>query len=216
MTQPKRTSEDRLLDIIENPTLPLKKVPRRIVRGGISQKISELIQRIPLKKETLVKLLNVQVVNNVAIFICISLTIFFVIDFQVLKISLEKKIKNQNIDTQSLYLNQNKGNFLPVNISKMNEYAQMRNVFSFIAPAKEEDHGEDFSQQYQELSKFIKNLSLVGIIWAEESPQAIIEDKKTERTHLVAEGDKLEEFEVKKVFSDSVILSAEEKEWTIK
>ncbi|MFH1460104.1 MAG: hypothetical protein ABIG64_07025 [Candidatus Omnitrophota bacterium] len=216
MAQPKRTSEDRLLEIIENPATPLKKVPRSYSKSGIKQQINLLLKRIPLKKETLLKLLNFQVLNKILIFICVSLTIFFVVDFQRTKINLEKNLKNQDINAQSLYIQQAQDNILPVDFNKMIEYANMRNIFTFLLPVKHVETGEDVSQEYQELSKLIANFVLVGIIWSEENPQAIIEDKKTERTYLIEAGSKLEEFDVQKVFSDSVVVSVGENEWTIK
>lgn len=56
------------------------------------------------------------------------------------------------------------------------------------------------------LEDLIAPLALIGII-SGEHPQAIIEDKKTNKTHFLEKGGKVGQIEVEEIFEDKVILN---------
>lgn len=59
-------------------------------------------------------------------------------------------------------------------------------------------------------------LSLVGIIWSSDRPQAIIEDKTKAQNHLVYEGDVVEKYTITKITKTEVILTSEDGEKTLR
>ncbi len=52
----------------------------------------------------------------------------------------------------------------------------------------------------------IKDINLVGIIWG-KTPQAVIEDKKAQKTYYVSEGQFIGEFQVENIQEGKVILN---------
>ncbi|MBU0477857.1 hypothetical protein KKC91_04740 [bacterium] len=103
--------------------------------------------------------------------------------------SIDKKqqigLKSQNLEPSSFYSSMAK---------KRNLFKQLT-ANSVILP----EAGVDIRQ-------VIKDLNLVGIV-LDESPQAIIEDRKTKSVHYVNEGSTVGELKVSKISESSVTLS---------
>ncbi len=78
----------------------------------------------------------------------------------------------------------------------------MANRQIFVSPAEQKTEKLMISGVNIDL---IKDMSLVGII-AGENPQAIIEDKKTQKTFYLSRGQFMGEFQVKEIKEGKVIL----------
>ena len=83
------------------------------------------------------------------------------------------------------------------------EMVQRRNVFNPIELGREIIEKKVVKKK--DLSKLIKEFTLVGISWSNE-PVAMIEDQERKKTYFLKKGDILRDIEVKEILEDRVIL----------
>jgi hypothetical protein len=104
---------------------------------------------------------------------------------------------------------------LPVNAEAAKALADQRNMFS-LAPLAVQKAVPAVEPAKPDYSNNIEELALVGIIWDADKPQAIIEHKRRETTHLLTAGDTIDIFTVITIQSDSVILGKDGQTWTLR
>lgn len=90
-------------------------------------------------------------------------------------------------------------------ISYYDDIIKKRNLFKGIALPQEKKNKKTLSQTASEL---LANYSLKGIL-SEDSPQAIIEDKKTKQTYFLNKGDSLGEFLIEEINEGKITLDLE-------
>jgi type II secretory pathway component PulC len=64
----------------------------------------------------------------------------------------------------------------------------------------------DFTNLNANIKEALKNLKLVGIVLDDESPEVVIEDKRTKTTYFLHKGESLDSLEVKEIQDSKVIL----------
>ena len=79
-----------------------------------------------------------------------------------------------------------------------------RNIFQPII--KEEAAAQAPAEQGPKLEDIKAQLNLLGVVWG-DNPQAIIEDKKAQKTYFLSKGQGFNDIEVKDIFENKVILS---------
>jgi len=205
----KITPEEKLLKIIENPATE----KRRIIAPAVKQKFSlknikVLISGFKLNKD-LLKRFDLRMATKVAAVACVCFTLFWIFDFIKSGITLNKRFEKLVVESASA---QNVEKNLPALNVDMNELSQQlraRNIFSFM-PTR-----AVAGELTTEVPVAITNYKLVGIMWS-DSPQAMIEDTKEQKTYLLGNGDQLGQVKVKKIFRDKVVIGKDEQEWELR
>ena len=97
-----------------------------------------------------------------------------------------------------------------INLSDYQSVIDKRDIFHFIPIKKEEKTVKTKDILMAEVAQ----LKLVGIIWS-KTPQAMIEDKRENKTSLVSEGDTVGKLKVKQILKDKVVVAYENEEYEL-
>lgn len=204
------TPEEKLLRLIENPGSDLKaaKQPLRIPNLFSLKKIKAAIMESGALKENFkLRLFNLKFINRALMAASLIITAYLVSDF------VNGRPNLLRIDAYALDMSgrapqaeiQREGKVL--NLSDYLSQVDKRDVFHFIPVKKEEKP----PAAKEALNTAASNLKLVGIIWS-KNPQAMIEDKKENKTLLVNPGEAIGQIKVKQILKDKVIIGYEDQE----
>ena len=91
--------------------------------------------------------------------------------------------------------------------------AEGRNIFSLSPPEKEVPAP---AKATMDISALLEDLKVVAIIWAGEGSQVMVEDMKKEKSYSLIKGDVINNFRVKRINKNFVILERDGKEWMIR
>lgn len=89
--------------------------------------------------------------------------------------------------------------------SYFSDAAGAKNIFQPIAREEASSQGAIETQEAKKLEDLKSQLNLLGVVWGEK-PQAIIEDKKAQKTYFLAKGESFDSVEVKDILENKVIL----------
>ena len=208
MAKDDMTPEDRLLKIIENPDVQKRPVPLSAkVRSLNLESIKEWISGLKADKNIL-KRINLRLISKVMAVICVIITLIWIFDFASGGMALAKRFKKiSSLESLSSSKAQARPR-LDVSIDDAVAQARRRNIFTFL-PTKEE------AASAVSAGPTLSNFKLVGILWS-DSPQAMIENAKEQKTYFVAKGDRIGELDVKDIMRDKVILSKDEQDWELR
>ncbi len=219
MPEPSLTPEEKLLRIIESPqgvARPMKPVRASLQDFKFSGKLlSEKYGKI--FKGWLQEHLNIKAINFLFLFLALCATAYICIDFPmgVPTKNIVAQVQNsaKKFDIGDLTL----GELEPLAI--FTQEITQRNIFSLPESApKPVSQGENTTVQNEGAKAaevLTSSLKLVGIIWS-DVPQAIIEDTKESRTHLVSRASKIGRVRVKDILKDRVVLSYDNQEIELK
>lgn len=87
-----------------------------------------------------------------------------------------------------------------------------RQIFTSASTQNQQQLTKDLPGEVN--SDLIKDITLVGII-SGENPQAVIEDKKTQKTYYVTKGQFIGEFEVKDIQKGKIILNYKDQKYEL-
>lgn len=207
MTEDIKTPEEKLLKLIENPSTNIPKMDFGIKQNIFKNKsFKEWFKDLIENKERTVYA-DIKTVHKVVSIICAILTVLCIFDFFNVNIDLKKRL-NRIMSGGAGILEDDKGSGLEdVNVSDMVAQVKARNIFTFVAKKQ--------AAKLQEATGD-SNFKLVGILWS-NAPQAMIEDTKEQRTHLLSVGDRIgKSIVVKNIFRDKVLLTNEGQEWELR
>ena len=209
------TPEEKLLRIIESPQGASRSVPSRRSLQDYKFFFKSWQEKSKgAAGEKIGKVLNLKAVNVILAGIATAATIFLVVDFVIgmprslMVMSLEAAAKKKDV-----------GNLTIEGLEPLTIYLQeikQRNVFALTA-ALQSAAGAGAGAAAQTTSSptekpsFTSTLKVVGILWS-DTPQAIIEDSKENKTYLLNRGSKIKEARVKEILKDRVILSYDNQE----
>lgn len=202
MEKDKSTPEEKLLDLIENPTAQAKKQFKPPFKRKASFQIQSLIsgfRGIWLKKG--VQALTLKAVNKLLIAAAIIVSLFLIFDFVIGK----KDIRSLYLMAQSL---------IPSDIVKSDNVSDVLPLPDYLEEVKRRDifvsrQTETPAYETEEentLASLTENLVLVGILWS-GNPQAMIEDTALNKTHVLSKGDTVKGILIKDILRDKVILN---------
>jgi len=209
MAKKRFTPEEQLLNLIEEDSSanPLKRRKKslfssvgalNIFFAGFRRRISARISRL----KTAAREPNLKSLNRTIILFSVILLLYSVGDFFLKGANMERIYKKQQalpakkLDDEEV--------FVPRSFLYYLEMVQRRNIFSPIAlqtAKKQEPPKED-------LTKLSASLKVVGISWGKE-PVAMIEDQAAKKTYFLKKGDSINQFQIKDVLKDRVILERE-------
>lgn len=93
-------------------------------------------------------------------------------------------------------------------------YPKARDIFK-MGKSRAADTEQVSEASISKIAQGRKNLKLVGISWSED-PDAIIEDTSSKRVYFLKRGQMINDFQVKAIFKDKVILSYQGEEIELK
>lgn len=206
MQKDKSTPEEKLLNLIENPTPKIKRQFKPPFRRGMPLKPSHLsraIKELWLRKR--VKILTLKFANRALIGLSVIATLFIVFDFII-----------GNKDIGSLYLIE-KG--LAHSMFKTDKVAEALPLSDYLDEVKRREIFTPIEQvliAYEEegvsaIVSLAETLVLVGILWS-GTPQVMIEDTTSNKTYILNKGDTINDLTIKDIFRDKVILSYKDEE----
>ena len=213
----KTTPEEKLLKLIENPNQPaadrhkIKLPGRKFSFNFLSfrQLKASIKQFKTAQGKFKLYAINVKLVSRGLVVIAILLAIFLVFDFIAGQPTLSNNVYAKQVGGESLA----PGVIEPqsaINLTDYQSSIDKRDIFHFIPIKKEEKtvNNKDI------LMAEVAQLKLVGIIWS-KSPQAMIEDKRENKTSLVSDGDAVGKLKVKKILKDKVVVVYENEEYDL-
>ena len=213
MPQDKLTPEEKLLKIIENPQSGKGRVGSRGIAkvGSLKVALEAWLKKIRVNKISF-KDINLKIINKIALALCVILTVFFVFDFISFGSISLKKISKITAEAAVPEVKAKKISFQKINFTETINLSKKHNIFSFLPPVENSEQANNVPPEAQQV---ITNLKLVGIIWS-DTPQAMVENTKEQKTYLISAGDKIDMLNVKKVLRDKIILGKDEKEWELR
>ena len=213
------TPERELLKIIEEPGTKVK-VPSLKARQNFFNLFSPIAfkARLSFLKAKLksgagfkwLTQLEIKTVNRL-LEICIFILIFYLVgNFVISMIDLNKNSSlafeiKENADSSVL---------AEASLLKADAYylgkARARDIFK-MGLTSVADSEQATEVPVSGISEAVRNLKLVGISWSDD-PDIIIEDTQVQRAYFLKRGQMINDFTVKAVFKDKVILSYNEEE----
>ena len=149
--------------------------------------------------------LDIKLLNNILALCIFALVVYVAANFLLSAINSKKMLNNIEVSIGKPIdsLNSAQASSLRA-ASYYLEKARSKNIFSMTGVvAKKEANVQEERDKINELAK---NLKLVGISWSDD-PDVIIEDKKSQQTFFLKKGQKINDFTIKVVFKDRIILS---------
>ncbi len=204
MPNPSLTPEEKLLRIIESPP--------EAVRGMMrTRRMPDLKFDLKLLKEKycekLKAFLNLKAASVVLVFLSGIATMYLGLDFWLGSPRLTNVWRLEMLARKMEVGDMTLGQLDPLSMY-LQEITQ-RNIFSL--PEIIEQAGAKNVESKVALKSLVDGLKVVGIIWS-DAPQAIIEDSKDGKTHLLNRGSKIKDARVKDILKDRVILSYDSQE----
>ncbi|MCX5716132.1 MAG: hypothetical protein NTV07_04630 [Candidatus Omnitrophica bacterium] len=89
--------------------------------------------------------------------------------------------------------------------SYFSEGAASKNIFQPIVKEETAPQASAEAEQAKKTEEIKSQLSLLGVVWGEK-PQAIIEDKKAQKTYFLSKGETFDSIEVKDILENKVVL----------
>lgn len=211
--QERKTPEEKLLKIIENPLNIRRPASAAGFKGRAKAKglasIKAWFVQIKSDKKELRSFFAIHNINKGMAGLCVLLTFFglfnFISESSAFRVRMESLIKNPAILEAGL-----KEKY-PVawGLSEMQNELKRRNIFSFLPPQSE------VPLMPAAVAQTISNLKLVGILWS-DNPQVMIENAQEQKTYLLSAGEQIGQIKIKKILRDSVIIGKDEQEWVLR
>lgn len=173
----------------------------KLIRGGSHQKQSKEEKPVITKEPASLPAhryspfsLAWKIIRIIFILSCIYLVISFISPPKEIKITAPSKIKKTPIYEKETTFTQGQ----PLDFYL--EPAKRRQIF--ISAAEQQSAQQPLKQVNKDL---IKDINLVGIITG-DNPQAVIENKKTQKSYYLYKGGYIDEFQVEDILEGKVIL----------
>ena len=208
MPGPEQTAEDKLLEIIENPAHQAPSaVPARVRVKDFASLVAfvrTFDARAWLRRPDLGH------VNRALAVICVILTVLGVAYVRKTNGDLDRKFAAVTVPASAAEEAVPEKDPRAVNFSQTLTLAKEHNIFSLRserAPVEGLLVGD---------GEATANLKLVGILWSDTHPQAMVEDTVEQKTHLLAVGDQVARLTVRSITKDKVILARDDRVWELR
>ena len=206
----KLTPEEKLLRIIEDPVSGGK---RHNFFESYKKKAPDLkvliaeVKKFRLNRETFKKL-NLRIANRIVVGACVCFTLFLIFSFISDNIYYKRSFEKLSSEASGESVINKVFPAIDVTESELVKETGQRNMFSFLPPKAE-------AAVTTEVPTVITDFKLVGILWS-DNPQAMIEDKKDQKTYFLKSGEKIKEIMVKEILRDKVVLGSGDREWELR
>ncbi|MDP3723225.1 MAG: hypothetical protein Q8R91_07005 [Candidatus Omnitrophota bacterium] len=216
MSQAQDTPEEKLLQIIDNPSLAKPRLSTLLRRKAATfAAVPPWVSQWTKAGAGGRPILTARAANALLAGLCVLLTMVWVVDFVSLRSQFRARLQMVERAQLAAPRQAEESSTPRPQLQELLEETKRRNLFTFLPPPAEAASpsvGEQLASRVQELK-------LVGIIWS-DNPQAIIEDTKEGKTHLLSAGESLGPIgpTVKKILKEKVILGEADgpKEWELR
>lgn len=210
------TPERELLKLIEEPSQTAKVSPVKaqfkllalfspvVWKARISLVKTKFKGGIHLKE--LIYHLEFRIVNRV-LEIAIFFLLFYLVSNFIFSLSISNKRSNLEFKIKEIgkQVDIPESSLLKVSSFYL-EKARVRDLFKMGLPSVAEVEGQSAAPTFISISDRSKSLKLVGISWSDD-PDVMIENTKENRTYFLKRGQMIDDFKIKAIFKDKVILS---------
>lgn len=160
--------------------------------------------------------LDIKRINKLLRFCVFILAVYFVSNFTILALNLEKsatlslktKVSKQDVTVK-----------IPAplkNVSYYLEIVRARDIFNPLTKAaKADEAGERGRRVDLKIAEAAKDLKLRGISWSSD-PDAIIEDTRLNKSYFLKKGEIISGIKIEAIFKNKVVLSYEGEELELK
>lgn len=208
MPEDKSTPEEKLLRLIENPAQAKEAAVKQAKPAAKKVKFKFSFNPAALRQKIKTVIFNFRFLNRFMIGLAAVLFMYLIFDFIKGRPNLNK-LSASAVVPAGAGVSRPKG-ALDIKVVELPEFLsqlEARDIFHLI-PLKKE---EKLPEAKEVLSSLLTDLKLVGIIWSAK-PQAMIEDKKENKTLLLNAGDSIGKIKIKEILRDKVILKYEDQE----
>ena len=218
MSKDRLTPEEKLLQVIDNPSGAKKLgVLGRLGRQASipSLGMGWLLARLRGGRPGSGPVVTLRMVNRGLMIIGGVLALAWLADFSILRNEFLTRLEIVE-RTQLIAPTQIKALSLPtLDFADVLDHAKARNIFTFV-PAKVETPVV-VAPVVEDLSPYVAELKLVGIIWS-SNPQAMIEQTKEGKTYLLATGELIGSLRIKEILKEKVVLATQtgDHEWELR
>lgn len=202
------TPEDKLLEIIENPsqTAAVTVAPTPAVVKDLP---SLLLWIKAFKPEQTAQKIKMEDVNKAFLALCIVLTVLAVWFLRNNLVRFDVMFDAIGSGVLPAGPAEAKAPLRSVNFTQTLTMAKEHNIFTL-------QHGSTSAEGLMVGDgQATANLKLVGILWSEK-PQAMVEDTVDQKTYLLYEGDQVARLVVKSIQKDKVILAKDDRVWELR
>lgn len=158
--------------------------------------------------------LNVRIINNILGLGVFILTFYLIGNFFISTIRLNKMPDLKLQMEKNVQLNFQAASLLKV-LPYYLEKVRGRDIFKMVSKktdtSGEEKQDADAKAPSAKIAEATQHLRLAGISWSDD-PDVMIEDTKTQKTHFLKKGQRIDSVKIQAVFKDKVILSYEGEE----
>jgi type II secretory pathway component PulC len=208
MRESELTPEDKLLEIIENPSQTAGIAPARTAIP-VKNMAGFLLRLKNFKLEETAQKIKIGHVNKALIVLCILLTILGAWLFRAHTIKLAKDFDDISTGETLKATDAPRTPAKNVNFLQTLTLAKEHNIFTL------QHNSTSMEGLLVGDGQATANLKLVGILWSEK-PQAMIEDTVDQKTYLLNEGDQVARLLVKSIQKDKVVLAREDRVWELR
>ena len=218
MSKDRLTPEEKLLQVIDNPAAAkpqgaLGRLRRQASASSLG--MGRWLDRLRSDRPGSGPMVTLRVVNRGLAIISGVLALAWLADFLVLRSEFLTRLEMVE-RTQLIAPTQMKAPSLPtLDFADVLEHTKARNIFTFV-PHKVETPAPAASV-VEDLSPYVAELKLVGIIWS-DNPQAMIEQTKEEKTYLLGTGEMIGPLRIKNILREKVLLVSQtgDHEWELR
>ena len=202
------TPEEKLLKIIENPASAEKRKSLPDIKRTASALTDWIKKLLPGAEGREAFRVDMRTVNKALAVICICVTLYAVIRLVAEGSDFSRKFNKIAAGGNIPAVKEKTPSETVVKTEEMVAESKKRNIFT-LEPTKEKPI------ERVDLSGGAVELKLVGILWS-DTPQAMIEDTKDQKTYLVSKGDKIGNVSVKDILVNKVVLTKDQQEWDLR
>lgn len=210
MAKDKVTPEDKLLKIIETPSINQEKHFGLFTKKpALHHDKPELGASRTAGGISFRKLLTLKSANKVLIGVCAAAAVSLAGYFYYWQVQMHRRLADVETVSADFSIFKEIKAYLKVSLDESISAAKKRNIFSFTPPKEEgsKTGAEDMTEG--DIYKLLEGIKLVGVIWSETHPEVMVEKEAEEKTYLLSEGDKLGVVTIKKIYQNKVIVEVE-------
>jgi type II secretory pathway component PulC len=202
------TPEEKLLRSIENPQkaqmIPAPAAQKS--KPGLKN-LSAFLAGWKMPDKGLMQQGNLSLVNKFVMSLAAVLTLFGIFDFMLASGKFNQRFSEIQLSSREFKIDTRKSTLSKLIDTDYPNARQGRDFFTFLSTPTVAAAADSVVN--------VKNLKLVGIIWS-DNPQVMVENTSEQKTALLNVGDQINEFRVKKILRDKIVLEKEGREWELR
>lgn len=204
-----KTSEERLMELIDNPAM----IQRAGKKKKQKSKLKLLFSSKFFTKENILKRLTLRNLNKTFFCFSVLVSVAFIVSLNSNRQFYDKKFHSISVVNPLLSPSSIRVKRLAVDFNESKQLSAERSIFS---SAEKGFKSDQVTNDFANAAADITDISLVGVVWAGDQSQVLIEDNDLKTTFILSVGDKIKKFIVKEIMQDRAILFDGKSEYVFK